>query len=132
MTTNALAGIAVKDLADAVPWYQRFSTARRTPNRCPRSRSGVRERRLDSGVRGRRARRPLLGHAGGASLDERVSDLQSKAIEIQSTSDAESVRTAIVVDPDGNQLVFAQAVEAHQEQLVLTRVQERGRVLSGS
>jgi hypothetical protein len=48
-------------------------------------------------------------------LDDRLSELRSKTIEIRSTSDGESVRTAIVDDPDGNQLVFAQSVGTRVE-----------------
>ncbi len=116
MTTNALAGIAVKDLADAVPWYERLLD--RAPDAQPMPEvaewsfaNGGWIQVFEDAERAGRSSVTLVER----SLDERVSDLESKAIEIRSTSDTESVRTAIVADPDGNQLVFAQAVDGRIE-----------------
>ena len=111
MTINALAGIAVKDLAAALPWYERLLD--RSPDARPMSE--VAEWKFDGGGWIQVFEDPQ--RAGRSSvtlverdLDERLSDLDAKTIEIRNATDADSVRTAIVDDPDGNQLVFAQSV----------------------
>jgi len=111
MITNALAGIAVKDLRAAIPWYERLLD--RSPDARPMPE--VAEWKFDAGGWIQVFEDP--DRAGRSSvtfvepdLDERVSDLRAKTIAIRGATDAESVRTAIVDDPDGNQLVFAQSV----------------------
>ena len=111
MTTNALAGIAVKDLDAAIPWYERLLD--RSPDARPMSE--VAEWKFERGGWIQVFEDPK--RAGRSSvtlverdLDERLTDLRAKTIEVRSTNEAESVRTAIVDDPDGNQLVFAQSV----------------------
>jgi hypothetical protein len=120
MTTNALAGIAVKDLSAAVDWYERLLD--RAPDAQPMRE--VAEWRFSKG--GWIQVFEDADRAGHSSvtlveenLDKRLSDLKAKAIEVQSTSEAESVKTAIIADPDGNQLVFAQAKRRGRE-FVLT------------
>ena len=62
------------------------------------------------------------GRAGHSSatfadndLEGRVEDLNAKGIAIGSTSGSDTVRIAIIADPDGNQIVFAQGFdEAHR------------------
>jgi hypothetical protein len=112
MTTNALAGIAVKDLEAAIPWYERLLG--RSPDARPMSE--VAEWRFEGGgwiqvfedpERAGRSSVTLVER----DLDERLTDLHAKTIEIRSTNEAESVRTAIVDDLDGNQLVFAESVD---------------------
>ena len=111
MTTNALAGIAVKDLDVAIPWYERLLD--RSPDARPMSE--VAEWKFEGGgwiqvfedpERAGRSSVTLVER----DLDERLTDLHAKTIDIRSTNEAESVRTAIVDDLDGNQLVFAQSV----------------------
>ena len=112
MTTNALAGIAVKDLGAAISWYEQLFD--RPPDARPMSE--VAEWEFEQGGwiqvfedpdRAGRSSVTLVER----SLEDRVADLQAKAIGIQSVGDSESVRTAIVTDPDGNQLVFAESVD---------------------
>jgi hypothetical protein len=47
------------------------------------------------------------------SVDGRIEDLRAKGIEIVSSSgsDGDAVKTAIIKDPDGNQIVFAQGMD---------------------
>ena len=44
-----------------------------------------------------------------SNVDERLLDLKAKDIKIGPTSTSDFVKTAIIADPDGNQLVFAEA-----------------------
>jgi hypothetical protein len=111
MITNVLAGIAVTDMEAAVPWYERLLG--RAPDARPMPE--VAEWQFAKGgwlqVFVDRAR---AGHGSvtlvESSLDDRTSDLRAKSIEIRRATDTDSVRTALVEDPDGNHLVFAQAV----------------------
>jgi len=116
MTTNALAGIAVSDLSAAVSWYEQLFD--RPPD--ARQMSEVAEWEFEQGGwiqvfedadRAGRSSVTLVER----SLDDRVADLKTKAIEIRSETDTDSVRTAIIADPDGNQLVFAEAVDGRIE-----------------
>jgi len=111
MTTNVLAGIAVQDLDEAIDWYERLLD--RAPDARPMSE--VAEWKFDKGgwlqvfadsTRAGRSSATLVED----DLDARLSDLRAKAIDVRSTSDGESVKTAIVDDPDGNQLVFAESL----------------------
>ena len=47
-----------------------------------------------------------------SSLDEQLSELKTKGIAIGQTTATRMVKTAIVTDPDGNQIVFAEALSA--------------------
>ena len=116
MITNALAGIAVADLGAAIRWYERLLD--RPPDARPMDE--VAEWRFERGGwlqvfedadRAGRSSVTLVE----SDIDERVSDLAARSIEIESTTDTKSVRTAIILDPDGNQLVFAQAVDGRIE-----------------
>lgn len=111
MITNALAGVAVRDLADAVGWYERLLG--RPPDARPMSE--VAEWKFAKGGWIQVFEDPeRAGHSAvtlvEGSLDEQLSDLEAMGIAVESSTDTDSVRTAIVVDPDGNQLVLAQSV----------------------
>jgi hypothetical protein len=113
---NVLAGVAVKDLQAAVPWYSEMFD--RPPDVRPMD--GLAEWEFENGgwlqlfEDGDRA-----GHSSATfadnDLEGRVEDLNIKGIAIDSTSGSDMVRIAIVKDPDGNQIVFAQGFdEAHR------------------
>ncbi|MEO5755454.1 MAG: VOC family protein [Mesorhizobium sp.] len=106
---NALAGIAVNDLAAAIRWYENLLD--REPDARPMD--SLAEWRFASGgwiqvfQDGRRAGHSSVTFAEN-DMDARLADLAAKSIEIGSTADGDLVRTAIITDPDGNQIVFAQ------------------------
>jgi hypothetical protein len=106
---NALAGVAVRDLEDGIEWYSRALD--REPDRRPMSE--VAEWILPKGGCLQVFSDP--DHAGAASvtlvvadLDEEIRRLTKNGIPAPTPTDATSVRTSIVSDPNGNQVVFAQ------------------------
>jgi hypothetical protein len=108
--TNALAGVAVKDLPSAVAWYERLLG--RPPDERPME--GLAEWEFSKG--GWLQVFQDVARAGSSSvtlvenkLDERLADLRAKGVNIGSTSTSDYVSTAIVSDPDGNRIVFAEA-----------------------
>ncbi|WP_457299288.1 VOC family protein [Phyllobacterium sp. P5_D12] len=111
---NVLAGVAVKDLSDSGPWYERLFG--RPPDMRPMN--GLLEWEFEKG--GWLQVFEVKRGAGGSfvtlvetSVDDRIEDLKAKGIEIVSTSgaDGDAVKTAIIKDPDGNQIVFARGVD---------------------
>jgi catechol 2,3-dioxygenase-like lactoylglutathione lyase family enzyme len=108
--TNALAGVAVSNLTSAIAWYRQLLG--RGPDERPMAE--VAEWGFDKGgwvqlfedkFRAGRSSVTLVE----TDLKARLADLKTKGIEIASMSDGNFVRTAIVADPDGNQIVFAEA-----------------------
>ena len=107
---NALAGVAVRDLDVAIPWYERLLD--RGPDARPMKEVAEWEFREGGWMQVfQDARR-----AGSSSvtlvendLDVRLVDLKAKGITIDSSSSSDDVKTAIISDPDGNQIVFAEA-----------------------
>ena len=107
---NALAGVAVRDLARAVAWYERLLG--RAPDARPMEE--VAEWEFSKG--GWLQVFQDTKRAGSSSvtlvednLDERLVDLGAKGINIGPTSKSDYVNTAIISDPDGNRIVFAEA-----------------------
>ncbi|HKY95540.1 MAG TPA: VOC family protein [Kiloniellales bacterium] len=107
--TNALAGVAVRRLPQAVAWYRRLLD--RKPDTQPME--GLAEWAFPDG--GWIQLFEDAGRAGRSSvtlmesdLDARLADLDRKGIAVESCSSSEQVRVAIVRDPDGNLVVFAQ------------------------
>ena len=106
---NALAGIAVIDIAAATAWYQRLFG--RAPDERPMA--GLAEWRFDNGgwiqvfEDKKRAGSSSVTFAEN-DFDQRLKDLEAKDIPIGPTSRSDMVQTAIIADPDGNQIVFAQ------------------------
>lgn len=109
--TNALAGIAVKELAGAIAWYSLLLDQR--PDTQPMEglaewafRDGGWMQVFEDGARAGRSSITLVED----NLDWRLADLEAKGIAIESTSTSETVKVAILRDPDGNLVVFAQAL----------------------
>jgi hypothetical protein len=46
------------------------------------------------------------------NLDDELRGLQTQGIKVGKTTDRDMVKTAVVADPDGNQIVFAQTKAA--------------------
>jgi hypothetical protein len=109
---NILAGIAVKDLKTAISWYSDLLD--RIPDIQPMD--GLAEWEFEGGgwlqLFEDDAR---AGHSSATiadnDLEGRVHDLNAKGIAISHTGSSESVRIAIIADPDGNQIVFAQGFD---------------------
>jgi catechol 2,3-dioxygenase-like lactoylglutathione lyase family enzyme len=106
---NALAGIAVTDIAAATAWYRRLLD--RGPDEEPMA--GLAEWRFDIG--GWIQVFEDKDRAGSSSVtfaeddfEGRLSDLKAKGIPIGPATRSDTIKTAIIKDPDGNQLVFAQ------------------------
>ena len=107
---NALAGVAVKDLDAAIPWYQRLLD--RSPDARPMQE--VAEWEFSGGGWMQVFQDPDRAGSSSVTLvdndvDVRLADLKAKGITIDSTSSSDDVKTAIISDPDGNRIVFAQA-----------------------
>jgi predicted enzyme related to lactoylglutathione lyase len=108
---NALAGIAVNDVAAAVTWYEQLLS--RPPDSRPMD--GLAEWRF---TKGGWIQVFHDAHRAGSSsvtlavsnLDELLSELKQKGIGVEHTTVSKMVKTAIATDPDGNQIVFAEAL----------------------
>ena len=107
--TNALAGIAVNDLGEAVLWYSQLIG--RPPDRRPMP--NVVEWRFENGAGVQLYEDE--DRAGGScvtlvesDLGKRAADLQDKDIPIQSRSNSAKLRSLTIEDEDGNSIVFAQ------------------------
>jgi len=115
-TRNALAGVAVGDLTSAIGWYAKLLG--RKPDLQPMKE--VAEWEFAGG--GWIQVFQDSGRAGASSVtlvetdvEARIADLKAKGIPIKSASSGESVAIAIIADPDGNQIVFAQGKDpAHR------------------
>jgi len=112
-TRNALAGVAVGDVKSAIGWYAKLLG--RKPDLQPMAE--VAEWEFSGG--GWMQVFQDSGRAGSSSVtlvetdvDARVADLKAKGIPIKSTMSGDSVALAIIADPDGNQIVFAQGKDA--------------------
>lgn len=107
---NILAGVAVSDFETAVAWYQQLIGRRPDDEPMP----GFAEWEFEKG--GWLQVFKDVERAGCASvtlvennLEERLADLQQKKIVVVKQSAKDQVKTAIINDADGNQLVFAEA-----------------------
>lgn len=106
---NALAGIAVRDLQAAKPWYQQLLG--REPDTHPMAE--LFEWKFERGGWVQVFEDAARAGSSSVTLVEtdmagRIKDLEDKGIEIVSKTNSEQIKIAIVKDPDGNQIVFAQ------------------------
>jgi predicted enzyme related to lactoylglutathione lyase len=108
---NALAGVAVRNLGSAERWYQTLLGRRADSKPMPE----VAEWRFERGgwIQVFHDER----RAGSSSvtlavddLDETLERLSGQGVEIKSKNVSKVVKTAILSDPDGNQIVLAQAL----------------------
>ena len=108
--SNVLAGVAVKDLGASARWYERVFKRPADTHPMPE----VAEWRFPEG--GWLQVFHDEQRAGASSvtfavkdLDQELGALRAQGIQVTKTTDTDMVKTAIVMDPDGNQIVFAQA-----------------------
>ncbi|MDI1253849.1 VOC family protein [Thermomonas sp.] len=105
---NALAGVAVHDLETAAKWYEQLiGTAGKTPM------PGLLEWSLPGG--GSLQIFKDSKRAGSSSvtlsvtgLDDHIAQLSERGVKIGDRSASDKVSTAILLDPDGNQVVLAE------------------------
>lgn len=110
--TNSLAGVAVTDLAAALAWYERLlgraADARPMPE--------LAEWRFDQGGWVQLFADSKRAGSGSVTLvvddlDAQLRALAEEKIIVGETKSSALVRIAIVHDPDGNQIVFAQGFD---------------------
>jgi hypothetical protein len=106
---NALAGVAVRDLGASLQWYEHLldDTAFRPMKEVGEfhfERGGSLQVFEDT----RRAGASSVTLAV-SDLDEQLDDLKKKGIPTDQVTRTDQVSTAIIQDPDGNQIVFAAA-----------------------
>ena len=109
---NAIASIAVRSLADAVRWYE--ALLRRAPDSRPMPE--VAEWKFPRGGWLQVYQAPE--RAGNGSVTLAVSDLDEIAAHVRKIGAkvdgmpaTEKVRTLMILDPDGNHVAFAQALD---------------------
>ncbi|MGY3264184.1 VOC family protein [Lysobacter sp. HA35] len=108
---NALAGIAVQDLAVSRGWYEALLES---PSSSPMPE--VAEWSLPRGGGLQLFRDPLRAGSSSATLavddiDAQRERLATLGVEIVDSTDADAVRTITLRDPDDNRLVLAQALD---------------------
>jgi hypothetical protein len=106
---NALAGVAVKDLKAATAWYGKLIG--REPDTRPMSE--VVEWQFSTG--GWLQVFEDKKRAGSSSVtfvendfNARLNDLKAATFRVESLTQSDIINVAIIHDPDGNQIVFAQ------------------------
>jgi predicted enzyme related to lactoylglutathione lyase len=107
---NALAGVAVRDLDSAQPWYERVlgSAGHRPMKEVAEwqfARGGALQVFQDPARAGKSSVTLVV-----PDLDEQLAELRRSGVEIVKTTSTAAVKTAIVHDPDDNQIVLAQAL----------------------
>ena len=106
---NALAGIAVRDLQSAKSWYEKLLG--REPDTNPMKE--LYEWKFESGgwiqvFEDKKRAGSSSVTLVETSVPDRIKDLEAKHYEIVSKTDTDIIKLAIIKDPDGNQIVFAQ------------------------
>jgi predicted enzyme related to lactoylglutathione lyase len=109
---NALASVAVRDLASAMKWYE--AVLGRVADSKPMQ--GLAEWRFPRG--GWLQVYQLPERAGNGSFTLAVSDIDEVAarveklgIDASQRSSSEQVKTLMIIDPDGNHIAFAEAID---------------------
>jgi predicted enzyme related to lactoylglutathione lyase len=107
---NALAGIPVRDISAAIIWYEKLLGRR--PDSRPMA--SVAEWRFPSGGWIQLFQAPARAGTSSvtlavSNLDEAAVDLKRKGIALGEPADSPMVKIASAKDPDGNQIVFAEA-----------------------
>jgi predicted enzyme related to lactoylglutathione lyase len=111
--TNALASVAVRDLQGAVAWYEKVL------GKAPDSRPmpEVAEWKFARGGWLQVYQLPERAGAGSFTLavddiDEQVALVSKLKIDTSQQSSSDKVKTLMIVDPDGNHIAFAQALDS--------------------
>ena len=111
---NALASLAVNDLATSAPWYRKLFG--RAPDSSPMPE--VVEWKFDGG--GWLQVYEREGPVGGGSvtlsvtdLDALIASLQALGIDPGKVMESVKARVVMIKDPDGNSIAFAEPADAH-------------------
>lgn len=109
---NAIASLAVKDVKASTAWYERLF--RRAPDSTPMPE--VAEWKFERGGWLQVYQLPERAGKGSCTLavndlDAVIAHVQSLGIDAGERSSGEKVKTMMIVDPDGNHLAFAQAID---------------------
>jgi predicted enzyme related to lactoylglutathione lyase len=107
---NALASVAVKDLASAVKWYERLLSRPADSRPMPE----VAEWRFERGgwLQVYQSEPQRAGNCSVTlavdSIDEQLATLKRSGVETGSPAVNAKVKTLMLRDPDGNHIAFAQ------------------------
>lgn len=106
---NVLAGLAVRDIEDAIRWYRMLLG--REPDTRPME--GLAEWQFGGGGWLQVNENKLISGRSSVTFVEtdfegRIKQLRKASIEPKSVLRGEHINVAIITDPDGNQIVFAQ------------------------
>ena len=109
---NLLASVAVKDLKTAAPWYEKLF--RRPADSTPMPE--VAEWKFERGGWLQVYQLPERAGVGSCTLavsdiDAVIAYLQSLGIDTSQRTSGAKVKTVMIVDPDGNHLAFAEAID---------------------
>jgi hypothetical protein len=109
MLKNVLASIAVRNIEDSVRWYKMLLG--RQPDTLPMR--GLAEWKFEGGGWLQvNEERQLAGRSSitlvDTDIEDRIKQLKKCGIEPKSVKRGQEVSVAIISDPDGNQVVFAQ------------------------
>ena len=121
---NALAGVAVSHLTSSIDWYT--SLFGRGPDTLPMKE--LAEWKFETGGWVQVFEDEKRAGSSSVTLVEtdvksRIKDLEANSIEIVSKTDSDVIKLAIIKDPDGNQIVFAQG-KGEKHKAVSTEVEE--------
>lgn len=109
---NAIASVAVKNLATAAKWYE--SLLERAADSTPMP--GVAEWKFPRGGWLQVYQLPERAGNGSVTLavsdmDEVISHVKRLGIDTGQTTSNAKVKTLMIVDPDGNHIAFAEALD---------------------
>lgn len=114
---NAIASLAVKDLASASPWYERlFGRAADS-----RPMSEVAEWKFERGGWLQVYQLPERAGKGSVTLavsdlDQQIDDLRECGIDAGEPLRGPQVKVLMIKDPDGNSIAFAEAIDPSMAQ----------------
>lgn len=109
---NAIASLAVKDLASAVKWYEALLGRAADSTPMPE----VAEWKFPRGGWLQVYQLPERAGSGSCTLavsdiEEVVSHVEELGIDASQRSSGSQVKTLMIVDPDGNHIAFAEALD---------------------
>ena len=109
---NALASVAVRDLASAVKWYEKLIGRPADSTPMPE----VAEWKFERGGWLQIYQLPERAGAGSvtlavSSIDEQSEQLTRLGIATPQRSSGTTVKTVMITDPDGNHIAFAEAID---------------------
>ena len=109
---NAIASVAIKDLESAAPWYE--ALLGRAPDSTPMPE--VAEWKFTRGGWLQVYQLPERAGSGSftlavSSIEEVVAHVEKLGIDASQRSSGAQVKTLMIVDPDGNHIAFAEALD---------------------